>query len=217
MTAGSQPSPHSIDKRYVSLLSSDLSGCIFPPAFRCLFWCCLLKLPIIWWGRYLINFHSRPMLCSQPSPQSIDKRYVSLLSSDLSGCIFPPAFRCLFWCWLLKLPIIRLGRDLINFHSRPMLCSEYSECSQYLVRCLNMGVDDFCWWLAFLWLMLCIIVLVTVGWQFSHEICHCLMIVYFWYSVFSYTVYFGTVYTVYFGTVYRLWPLFLVSCHCWSD
>ena len=41
------------------------------------------------------------------------------------------------------------------------------------------------------------------------------MIVYFWYSVFWYTVYFGTVYTVYFGTVYTVIIGTIVDLDLW--
>ena len=68
---------------------------------------------------------------------------------------FPPTFRQLSWHCPSKLSTIQWGRYLNDFHSRPML---WSECSQYLGRRLNMGVDNFCWWLTFLWLVLCLIV-----------------------------------------------------------
>ena len=152
-----------------------------------------------------------------------------VLTRSMSACLAPiwlDVFSPSFWMLVLVLSFeiynYTKGRDLINFHSRPMLCSE---CSQYLGRYLDMGVDYFCWWLVFLWLVLCVIVLVAVWWQFSREICYSLIIVYFWYSVFwytvyieiVYTVYFGTVNTVYFGTAYRFWALYLVSCDWWSD
>ena len=77
---------------------------------------------------------------------------------------FPQKLRCCSGVVFLKFPTIQLGRYVNNFHSS-------LECSQYLGGC-NMGVDHFCWWLTFLWLVLCMIVLVTVGWPFSHEICY---------------------------------------------
>ena len=127
---------------------------------------------------------------------------------------FPPAFRQLSWHCPSKLSTIQWGRYLKHFHSRPML---WSECSQYLGRRLNMGVDNFCWWLTFLWLVLCLIVLVTVGWQFSHKICYWLMIVYFWYCTFYAVCVLElvTLCILELVTVYE--HLFLVSCYCWSD
>ena len=89
---------------------------------------------------------------------------------------FPKKFRCCSDIVCLKFLTIQWGPYVNNFHSS-------LECSQYC----NMGVDHFCCWLTFLWLVLCLIVLVTVAWQFSHEICYCLMIVYFLYCTF-YTV-----------------------------